>query len=50
MADKSEVLATIEAKLNQAIQRKKPREQVRRILKNNIIFLIKKYLYLDSQI
>jgi hypothetical protein len=30
MADQSEILATIEAKLNQAIQRKKPREQVKR--------------------
>jgi hypothetical protein len=28
MADQSDVLATIEAQLHQAIQRKKPREQV----------------------
>jgi hypothetical protein len=30
MADQSDILATIETKLHQAIQRKKPREQVNR--------------------
>ncbi len=37
MADQSDILSTIEAKLQQAIQRKKPREQVKAV-KNRCCF------------